>query len=140
MIVQRHILPASDILIHVTLFQVDGGILATAMNAITLALIDAGIPLLDYAVGVSLAYHPETQSVLWDVTKAEEMAQQGALSIATVFVLPRSKQILSTQLEPPHKVPVDALASLLDAGLAASLELFAIMDDVVRACKFPTEN
>lgn len=55
--------PRSEIDIYVQILQTDGGILHTAINATTLALIDAGIPMTDYVCATSAGYAND-QSIL----------------------------------------------------------------------------
>lgn len=45
--------PKSQIDIYVQVFQHDGGVLQCAINASTMALIDAGIPMTDYVCACS---------------------------------------------------------------------------------------
>ena len=46
--VLSHLFPRSEINVFIQVLQADGGEMATALNAATLALIDAGIPLCDF--------------------------------------------------------------------------------------------
>jgi exosome complex component RRP41 len=55
-VVQLQLFPRSEILIVVEIIQNDGGILPAAINAITLALIDAGIPIEDFICASSAGY------------------------------------------------------------------------------------
>jgi exosome complex component RRP41 len=52
--------PRSEISICLQIVQVDGGALHTAINAATLALIDAGIPMLDYVCACSASFANDT--------------------------------------------------------------------------------
>jgi exosome complex component RRP41 len=45
--IQLHLFPRSQIDISVQIMQADGGILSAAINAASLALVDAGIPVID---------------------------------------------------------------------------------------------
>ncbi|KAF2669287.1 ribosomal protein S5 domain 2-like protein [Microthyrium microscopicum] len=49
-IVHTHLYPHSTILISLHVLSLDGGLLAALINASTLALVDAGIPMSDYLV------------------------------------------------------------------------------------------
>lgn len=46
--------PRSQIDIYLQIFQNDGGVLQCCINAATLALIDAGIPMMDYVCACSV--------------------------------------------------------------------------------------
>jgi len=52
--------PNSEIEVHVQVLQSDGGALPAAINAATLALIDAGVAMRDFVVGCSVAYIQRT--------------------------------------------------------------------------------
>jgi exosome complex component RRP41 len=52
--------PGSEIVVHVQVLQSDGGALTAAINAATLALIDAGVAMRDFVVGCSVAYIQRT--------------------------------------------------------------------------------
>ena len=51
--VQTQLSPRSQIDISVLVLEQDGGVLQTAINAVTLALVDAGIPMNDYICATS---------------------------------------------------------------------------------------
>jgi exosome complex component RRP41 len=51
--VQLQLSPRSQIDISVLVLEQDGGVLQTAINAVTLALVDAGIPMNDYICATS---------------------------------------------------------------------------------------
>jgi exosome complex component RRP41 len=59
-IILTHQFPRSEISICLQVIQVDGGALHTAINAATLALIDAGIPMLDYVCACSASFANDT--------------------------------------------------------------------------------
>lgn len=58
--IQTHLYPRSQIDIFVQVLHADGGELAASVNAITLALIDAGIALNDFVVASSAGYLQQT--------------------------------------------------------------------------------
>jgi exosome complex component RRP41 len=51
--VQTSLYPRSQIDVSVLVMEQDGGVLQTAINAVTLALVDAGIPMNDYVCATS---------------------------------------------------------------------------------------
>lgn len=51
--VQTQLSPRSQIDVSVLVLEQDGGVLQTAINAVTLALVDAGIPMNDYICATS---------------------------------------------------------------------------------------
>merc|ERR1712166_23288 len=52
-VIMTQLYPKSQIAIYIQILQSDGGALSAAINATTLALIDAGIPIKDFVVGCS---------------------------------------------------------------------------------------
>ena len=53
-VIDRSLHPRSLIDIHLQILQLDGGLLHAAINATTLALIDAGIAMTDYVAACSV--------------------------------------------------------------------------------------
>jgi len=92
-VIQTHLYPRSQIDIFVQVLQQDGGLLSAAINATTLALITAGIPLFDYVCAVSSGVH-STHAML-DLTTLEE----NDVPHLTVAVMPRTGKITLVTLE-----------------------------------------
>jgi exosome complex component RRP41 len=92
-VVQVSLYPRSEIDIFVQVLQQDGGVLQTAINAATLALIDAGIALTDYVCACTAACIDTTG--LLDLTNTEE----SDLPNLTLAVLPRSKRVTLVTME-----------------------------------------
>src|SRR5258706_6731591 len=69
------------------------GVLQAAINATTLALIDAGIALFDYVVAVSAGLH--STSILLDLANTEE----SDLPHLTVAVMPRFGEVTLLDME-----------------------------------------
>merc|ERR1719278_673084 len=100
--------PRSQIDIFVEVLQADGGNYCACVNAATLALVDAGIPLVDISSLESTTGSPE-------------------LTLATH---PKSGQIVL--LEMSHRFHLDHLSSVMDVALAGCRDISAILDTVVR--------
>lgn len=92
-VIQLYLYPRSQIDINVQVLQSDGSLLQAAINATTLALIDAGIPLNDYVCAITCALHDATP--LLDLTSLEE----SDLPHVTVAVLPKSGKVTLATLE-----------------------------------------
>lgn len=92
-VIQTHLYPRSQIDINVQVLQSDGSLLQTAINATTLALIDAGVALTDYVASITCALHDSTP--LLDLTSIEE----SDLPHVTVAVLPKSGKVTLATLE-----------------------------------------
>jgi exosome complex component RRP41 len=109
--IQLELFPRSQIEVFVEVLSADGGVLPACINAVTLALIDAAIPMKDYVVSLSCAFLQE--QILLDANRTEERAG-GHLTIA---VLPRSEMLVGTFSEP--KFPqerFEAMAQMIEGG------------------------
>jgi len=85
--------PRSQIDIYVQVLQQDGGLLSACINATTLALASAGIPLLDFVCAVSAGVH--STDPLLDLTALEE----GDVPNVTVAVMPRTGSVAMVGME-----------------------------------------
>lgn len=127
--------PRSEIFINVQVVSADGGeqwrggadsgILPTAINATTLALIDAGIAMLDYISAVSIGLHL-TQPLL-DLSAPEE----ADLPVLVVASLPNSGKITLAQME--TRLHVDRFEEMLLLGVDACKVLKEEMETYVKA-------
>ncbi|KAI8909527.1 ribosomal protein S5 domain 2-type protein [Gorgonomyces haynaldii] len=89
-VILKHTFPKSQIDVYIQVLQTDGSILAAAINATSLALADAGIPMLDLVVGVSGGFG--SGQALLDLNASEENLETPQL---TIGYLPRSQKISS---------------------------------------------
>lgn len=101
------------------------GILPTAINAVTLALIDAGIALLDYVTSVSIGLH--LKQALLDLSAPEE-SDLPALVVAS---LPASGKVTLAQME--TRLHVDRFEDMLKLGVEACAVIKGEMEAVVKA-------
>ncbi|ESK98268.1 exosome component 4 [Moniliophthora roreri MCA 2997] len=92
-VIQTSLYPRSQIDIYVQVLQQDGGVLQACINATTLALANAGIPLLDFVCAVTGGVH--STSPLLDLTQLEE----NDLPNVTVAVMPRSGKVTLVSME-----------------------------------------
>ncbi len=128
-----HLYPHSLIAISLHVLSQDGAILAACLNAATLALIDAGIPMADYIVACtaglisSSAIDRDKTDPVLDLTSAEEQE----LPSLTVATLGATEKVSVLVLE--SRVPVDAVQSMLAVGVDGCKEVREILDRVVRA-------
>ena len=106
--------------------QADGGNYCAAVNASTLALIDAGIPLKDYVTACTAGYIHDR--VLIDVNNQESSIGGG--SELTMAMLPKSEEIVL--LEMAQRFHVDHLEKVMDAAVQGCKDIHAIIDKVVR--------
>ena len=131
--------------------------LQAAINATSLALVSAGIPMSDYVCGLALASYPSVSptappqippfelsstdgstgggggagasgsTVLIDLVQAEEQA----LPCATIACTPRSGHVTLASLE--SRLSVDRFEQLLRWGVEGSKVIRAAMEDVRRS-------
>ncbi|KAK6174649.1 hypothetical protein SNE40_017885 [Patella caerulea] len=117
--------PRSQIDIYVEVLQSDGGNYCASVNAATLALIDAGIPLKDYVCACSAGFVNDTPIV--DISYLEE---SGGGPELIVTILPKSEQIVF--LEQNSRLHEDNLSKVLDVASKGCKDIYAILDRAVR--------
>lgn len=123
--VMSHMYPRTLIEIDVQVLAQDGGILATMTNAITLALIDAGVAMYDYVSAISVGIHDQTP--LLDLNVLEE----NDMSCITIGVVGKSEKLAMLLLE--DKMPLDKLESVLGVAIAGGHRIRDLMDDEVKS-------
>lgn len=95
-VIQLELFPHSQIDIFVQVVNLDGGALHTSINCTTLALIDAGIPLIDLVCACSAGYIDN--SPLLDLNDVEERSSYDVPSF-TVGVRPRDGKVVCLNLD-----------------------------------------
>ncbi|SPO43757.1 probable exosome complex exonuclease rrp41 [Moesziomyces antarcticus] len=123
-VVHTHLYPRSQIDIFVHVHQQDGGVLPAAINAATLALLDAGIAMHDFVAAVSCGIH--STAALLDLSNAEE----SDLPNVTVAVLPRTKQVTLASLE--TRLHVERFQQIFNLAIDAAQVLHNEMQLAVR--------
>lgn len=125
-VIQTSTFPRSQLDIFVEISNADGSVLAAAFNAITLALLDAGIPMDDYIVAGAVSY--VQGQYLLDPNRLEETAASPVLIIA---MQPRRQVIsfMNSELRLAH----DKLPAMIDVAKRGVMRVFDQLDnDVVR--------
>ena len=92
-VVQTALYPRSQIDIYVHVLQQDGSLLAACVNATTLALVTAGVPLHDFVCAVSGGVH--AAAPLLDLTALEE----SDVPHLTAAVMPRTRKVTLVTME-----------------------------------------
>ena len=123
--IKTELYPRSQIDIFVEVLQADGGNYCACVNAATLALIDAGIPLVDYVSACTASLVADTPLV--DVSSLE--ATTGGPEL-TVAAHPKSGQIVL--LEMSHRFHMDHLDKVVEVALGGCRDIHTILDTVVR--------
>lgn len=127
-----HLYAHSTILITVHVLSQDGSLLAACLNAATLALIDAGIPMSDYIVACtsgstsSNSSNDEAADPLLDLNGLEEQE----LPFLTVGTLGAGEKVSVLVME--SRVQVERLEGLLAVGVDGCKQVKEILDQVVR--------
>ncbi|KAI9282146.1 putative exosomal 3'-5 [Umbelopsis sp. AD052] len=124
-VVQTSQFPRSQIDIYLQVLQHDGGTLQACINAATMALIDAGIPMIDY-VCASTAGCIDKQPVL-DLNYLEESSDSPELTVA---ILPRTGKVNLMSME--SRLHVDMLESVASLATEGCEQIHTLLDSVVR--------
>ncbi|KAL9121793.1 MAG: hypothetical protein Q9187_001645 [Circinaria calcarea] len=127
-----HLYPHSTITISLHILAQDGSLLAACLNAATLALIDAGIPMSDYIVactsGSTSSYtsNDESADPLLDLNGMEEQE----LPYLTVGTLGAGEKVSVLVME--TRVQIGRLEGMLAVGVDGCKQVKEILDQVVR--------
>ncbi|ESW19265.1 hypothetical protein PHAVU_006G109900 [Phaseolus vulgaris] len=105
-----HLLPRSQIDIYVQVLQADGGTRSACINAATLALADAGIPMRDLVTSCSAGYLNSTS--LLDLNYVEDSA--GGPDV-TLGILPKLDKVTLLQMD--SKLPIDILETVMQLAI-----------------------
>lgn len=131
-VILTNLFPNSQIDIFLEVLQSDGSNMSACINAATLALIHAGIPIKDFVVSCSATLVDE--NTLIDVSHFEESASN--LPILTLSMLPKSKQIAS--MESTGRIPLDLVEKIIDSAVTGCEEIHQICKSIV--LNFTTED
>lgn len=118
------IFPGSQIDVYVELLQDDGGSYSACINAATLALVDAGIPIRDYAVAVTATM---VHSVCMIDINAQERGQCAEL---TIGILAQTNEIIVLELA--NLLQNFYLSDVLDEGIKGCAHIYKILEEAVR--------
>jgi len=122
--IKTELYPRSQIDIFVEVLQADGGNYCACVNAATLALVDAAIPLRDYVCSCTAGLAGETP--LMDVSHAESGSGGAELTMA---MLPRSEHVVLLELT--ARFHSDRLEQMLDTATKGCQGVFAVMDEAI---------
>lgn len=128
-----HLYPHSTITINLHVLSQDGSLLAACINAATLALIDAGIPMSDYIAActtgstASYASNDEEADPLLDLNGLEEQE----LPFLTVGTSVAEDKVNVLIME--TRVQMSRLEAMVSVGLDGCKQIRLILDGIVRA-------
>ncbi|KAJ3112538.1 Exosome complex component RRP41 [Physocladia obscura] len=117
--------PRSEIAIQIQILQFDGGSLHAAINTTTLALMNAGIPMLDFVVASSAGFANGT--TILDVNYTEESMDVPTLSLA---MMPRSGKVVLLNLE--SRLHLNEFEGVLRLAKEGCTRMYGILDEAVR--------
>ncbi|RIA92454.1 ribosomal protein S5 domain 2-type protein [Glomus cerebriforme] len=124
-IIMTELFARSQIDIYLQILQFDGGIVQICINAATLALIDAGIPMKDYVCACSAGCIND-EPVL-DLNNIEETNNVPELTVA---LLPKTDKITLLQME--SRLHVDKFQPVMEMAAIGCKEIHTILDKAVR--------
>ncbi|KAI9789024.1 MAG: Exosome non-catalytic core component [Piccolia ochrophora] len=127
-----HLYTHSTITVTLHVLSQDGSLLAACLNATTLALIDAGIPMSDYIVActagsTSSDSDDDKADPLLDLNAVEEQE----LPFLTVGTLGASEKVSVLVME--SRVQLGRVESMLSVGVDGCKQVRVLLDQVVRA-------
>lgn len=123
--VRTHLYPRTVVDISLYIVADDGGILPACINATTLALVDAGIPMKDYVSGCATAMHGTDP--LLDPCYVEE----SEVSFVTAGLIGSDSDNVSLLLL-QNKMAMDNLGQALATALSGCASIRGMMDAEVR--------
>ncbi|KAI1464333.1 ribosomal protein S5 domain 2-like protein [Daldinia caldariorum] len=131
-VLHTHLFPRSTISLSLHILSQDGSLLACLINAATLALVDAGVPMTDYLVACSAgstsshAAGDERADPLIDLNNQEEQE----LPFLTVGTLGASDKVVVLVCE--SRVQVSRLEGMMVAAADGCANIRSYLDSVVR--------
>lgn len=111
-VVQTQLFQGGQIDVNIHVVETDGSFIAAAINAVSVALVDAGVPMIDFVGACSVGY---VDSVcLVDLTYAEESGDCPALTLA---MLCKSKNVITMKMTSERtRISENILIDLLKVG------------------------
>jgi exosome complex component RRP41 len=127
-----HLHPKSRIQIHVLILSDDGGRLCAAINAATLAVMDAGIPMKDFCVACAAGLSLNDDTTLVDLNRREESSNAGQPAVVLpCAMLPQRGTLVLAQCE--ARLPsTETLHRVQAAAMEGCRAVFEILQAAVR--------
>lgn len=127
--------PHSTISVHIHILSQDGSLLAACINAATLALVDAGVPMTDYLVACTAASSPTTSTTaggdevsdpLLDLNGLEEQE----LPFLTLATVGGSEKVSVLVME--TRIRRERIEGMMAVAIEGCKRVKDILDGVVR--------
>ncbi|XP_022662145.1 exosome complex component RRP41-like [Varroa jacobsoni] len=131
--------PRCQIDVFVEVLQADGSLLSVAINAATMALVDAGIGMRDYVCACSAGFFNDTS--LLDLNNLEESHKGTGLTVA---ILPKSERVVLVDMS--SKIHSDHVSKTIEAAIKGCKDIHATFDAKIKervgnlAALISTEN
>jgi exosome complex component RRP41 len=125
--------PKSRIQVHIVVLADDGGRLCAAINAASVALVDAGIPVKDILCSCSAGYAGgSTDTTLVDLNRQEESSHAGQNAVSLpCAMLPQRGTLVLSQCE--ARLPdFDTMERVLEAAMDGCRAVFDILQAAIR--------
>jgi len=119
-VILTHLFPRSQIDIFVQILQADGSTRCACINAVTLALIDAGIPMKDFVASCSAGFIDGTP--ILDLNYIEDSAGGPDLPVA---ILPKSGKV--TMLQMDSKLQLDMFEKVLNLAIDGCKLIYEVL-------------
>ena len=117
--------PRTQIDIFISIEHADGGKLSAAINAASLALVDAGVAMRDFVVSCSCGFLERTPLV--DLCHAEEVADGPEMPLA---IFAKSEEVALLQID--SKVPLDVFEELLGLAVRGCRQIHDVLKNELR--------
>lgn len=126
-----HLYPKSRLQINVSIISEDGGRLCAAINAASLACVDAGIPMKDLLCSCSAGYAGEGTTLV-DLNRREESSYGGQPAVnLPCAMLPQRDTVVLSQCE--ARLPdIDTLDRVMLAAMDGCQAVFDVMQAAIR--------
>ncbi|KAH9481534.1 Exosome complex component RRP41 [Psilocybe cubensis] len=121
--IQTSLYPRSQIDVFIQVIQQDGGLLQACINGTTLALMNAGVPMIDFICAVSGGVH--STHPLLDLTLLEE----NDVPNVTIAVMPKTQKVSLVTME--TRLHVDRFEEVFRLATEAGLVLHEEMKSAV---------
>ncbi|KAK8805590.1 hypothetical protein WA158_002246 [Blastocystis sp. Blastoise] len=124
-VILTHLYPHSQISIHLSIISSDGSLLSACINAATLALIDAGVPMSDFLVSCTAGYIERT--CLIDLNNQESRTGGVVLPVAW---LPRTNSFPLVTMD--SKIPLNVFEDILNSAREGCRQVYNILSNEVK--------
>jgi len=116
----------SIINIHIHILQHDGSLLATSINAVSLALVHANIPMLEIPFAVSVGSTKDSSTQGWNTLVDLNSLEQdwSDVNLTCAFAFPHSEKL--TMIFGEKKCPLSSLETLIRCSLVGARQVYEL--------------